>query len=144
MLLAWSAVAEAGAHAGARSPGLGSDSRGSQAAVAPEAPAFPPRCRIRAARSYVRRRALSSFALIDTGGRLHGFAPHRRYISASVSKAMLLVAYLRQIAPRRPNAAERAALGPMITMSDNHRARRGLRPSGRRRAAARRPARPDA
>ena len=122
MLLAWAAVAEAGAFHGTRSPGLRPDSRGSQAAGAPEAPAFPPRRRIRAARRYVRRRALSSFALIDTRGRLHGFAAHRRYISASVSKAMLLVAYLRQIGPRRPNAAERATLGPMITMSDNHRA----------------------
>ena len=122
MLLAGSAVADAGAASGARSRGLRPDSRGSQAVVALEAPAFPARRRIRAARSYVRRRALSAFALIDTRGRLHGFAPHRRYISASVSKAMLLVAYLRQIAPRRPNAAERATLGPMITMSDNHRA----------------------
>ena len=89
---------------------------------AAKAPVFPSRARVRAARSYVRGRAGSSFALIDTRGRLHGFAPHRRYISASVSKAMMLVAYLRQIAPRRPNAAERAALGPMITMSDNDRA----------------------
>ena len=122
MLLAWSAVAEAGASNGVRSPGLRPDNRRSQAAVAPETPAFPPRRRIRAARTYLRRRALSSFALIDTRGRLHGFAAHRRYISASVSKAMLLVAYLRQIAPRRPSAAERATLGPMITRSDNHRA----------------------
>ena len=89
---------------------------------AAKAPAFPSRAQIRAARRYVRGRAGASFALIDTRGRLHGFAPHRRYISASVSKAMMLVAYLRQIAPRRPNAAERAALGPMITMSDNGRA----------------------
>src|SRR5918992_2233040 len=83
---------------------------------------FPPRRHIAAARRYVRARASSSFAVIDTRGRLEGFAPHRRYISASVSKAMLLVAYLRQIRPRRPNPAERAVLGPMITMSDNKRA----------------------
>jgi D-alanyl-D-alanine dipeptidase len=83
---------------------------------------FPPRRRIAAARRFVRGRASSSFALVDTRGRLHGFAPHRRYISASVSKAMLLVAYLRQIGPRAPNSAERATLGPMITMSDNKRA----------------------
>jgi D-alanyl-D-alanine dipeptidase len=89
---------------------------------AAKAPVFPSRRQIRSARSYVRGRASSSFALIDTRGRLHGFAPRRRYISASVSKAMMLVAYLRQIAPRRPNEAERAALGPMITMSDNNRA----------------------
>ena len=87
-----------------------------------EPPAFPARERIAAARRYVRGRALSSFALIDTHGRLHGFAPRRRYISASVVKAMLLVAYLRQIGNRLPNAAERATLGPMISVSDNGRA----------------------
>jgi hypothetical protein len=84
--------------------------------------AFPPRRNIAAARRFVRRRGSSSLALIDTRGRLYGFAPRRRFISASVSKAMLLVAYLRQIGSRRPNAGERAALGPMITMSDNDRA----------------------
>ena len=78
--------------------------------------------RIAAARRYVRGRALSSFALIDTHGRLHGFAPRRRYISASVVKAMLLVAYLRKIGNRLPDAAERATLGPMISVSDNGRA----------------------
>ena len=35
---------------------------------------------------------------------------------------MLLVAYLRRIGNRMPDAAERAALGPMITVSDNGRA----------------------
>jgi D-alanyl-D-alanine dipeptidase len=84
--------------------------------------AFPARRNIAAARRFVRRRASSSLALIDTRGRFHGFAARRRYISASVSKAMMLVAYLRKIGPRRPNAGERALLGPMITMSDNDRA----------------------
>ena len=82
-------------------------------------PAFPSRARIRAAQRYVRGRALSSFAVIDSHGRLHGFAPRRRYISASVVKAMLLVAYVRQIGNRLPDAGERATLGPMITLSDN-------------------------
>jgi D-alanyl-D-alanine dipeptidase len=87
-----------------------------------EPAAFPPRRRIAAVRRWIRGRALSAFALIDTRGRLHGFAPRRRYISASVVKAMLLVAYLRQIGNRLPTAAERALLGPMITVSDNDRA----------------------
>jgi hypothetical protein len=87
-----------------------------------EPPAFPARKPIAAARRYVRGRALSSFALIDTHGHLHGFAPRRRYISASVVKAMLLVAYLRKIGNRLPDAAERATLGPMISVSDNGRA----------------------
>lgn len=106
------ATADAGASRGAASAAVGDAA----------APAFPARAQVRAARNYVRGRAGSSFALIDTRGRRYGFAEHRRYISASLSKAMMLVAYLRQIAPRRPNAAERAALGPMITMSDNDRA----------------------
>jgi hypothetical protein len=81
--------------------------------------AFPPAAGIRAARAWVRGRAGSSFALIDSHGRLHGFAPRRRYVSASVVKAMLLVAYLRQVGNRPPSPAERAVLGPMIRWSDN-------------------------
>jgi D-alanyl-D-alanine dipeptidase len=87
-----------------------------------EPAAFPPRGRIAAVRRYLRGRALSAFALVDTRGRLHGLAPRRRYISASVVKAMLLVAYLRLIGDRLPGAGERATLGPMITASDNDRA----------------------
>jgi D-alanyl-D-alanine dipeptidase len=87
-----------------------------------EPTAFPSRKRIAAARRFIRGRAISSFALIDSRGRLHGFAPRRRYVSASVVKAMLLVAYLRMIGDRLPNGAERGALGPMITFSDNGRA----------------------
>ncbi len=39
--------------------------------------------------------------------------------SASVSKAMLLVAVLRRAGPRRLSDGERALLKPMITVSDN-------------------------
>jgi D-alanyl-D-alanine dipeptidase len=85
-----------------------------------EPAALPARSQIAAARRYIRGRpGLNSFALLDSHARLHGFAPRRVYPSASVVKAMLLVAYLRRIASRMPNAAERAALGPMITRSDN-------------------------
>ena len=38
---------------------------------------------------------------------LYGYAPKRGYVSASVIKAMLLVAYLRSIGPRLPSRAER-------------------------------------
>ena len=47
------------------------------------------------------------------------FAPNRVYVSASLVKAMLLVAYLRGIGNRAPDAGERALLGPMITVSSN-------------------------
>jgi zinc D-Ala-D-Ala dipeptidase len=81
---------------------------------------FPPTARIRAARRWLAARgATNSWSLIDSWGRLHGFAPHRTYVSASLVKAMLLVAYLRGIGKRAPDAGERASLGPMITVSSN-------------------------
>ena len=49
---------------------------------------------------------------------MHGLAARRTFISASLVKAMLLVAYLRELGNRPPSAAERAH-GPMITRSDN-------------------------
>jgi hypothetical protein len=84
-----------------------------------EPPAFPSVGRVRAVRRYIRGRAISAFALIDTHGRLYGFAPHRRYVTASVVKAMILVARLRQIGNRMPSASDQAVLNPMIQVSDN-------------------------
>jgi D-alanyl-D-alanine dipeptidase len=81
---------------------------------------FPTRRRIRAAERYLRARGgVNSWSLVDSWGRLHGFAPHRVYVSASLVKAMLLAAYLRGIGNRMPDAAERSVLGPMITISSN-------------------------
>jgi D-alanyl-D-alanine dipeptidase len=81
---------------------------------------FPPPDRVRAARRFLSRRSgLVSWALIDSHGRMHGLAARRTFISASLVKAMLLVAYLRQAGDRLPTAGERALLGPMITRSDN-------------------------
>ena len=81
---------------------------------------FPPIARMRAVQRWLRSRgAINSWALIDSWGRLHGFAPHRTYVSASLVKAMLLVAYLRGVGKRAPDAGERASLGPMITVSSN-------------------------
>lgn len=81
---------------------------------------FPSRRRIRAVQRYLDGRgAINSWSLIDSWGRVHGFAPHRVYVSASLVKAMLLTAYLRGIGNRMPDASERAPLGPMITASSN-------------------------
>jgi D-alanyl-D-alanine dipeptidase len=81
---------------------------------------FPPVRRIRATQRWLRARgAITSWALIDSWGRLHGFAPHRVYVSGSLVKAMLLVAYLRGIGNRAPDAGERASLDPMIIVSSN-------------------------
>jgi D-alanyl-D-alanine dipeptidase len=81
---------------------------------------FPPVRRVRAVQRWLRTRGGSnSWALVDSWGRMHRFAPHRVYVSASLVKAMLLVAYLRGIGNRAPDAGERASLGPMITASSN-------------------------
>ena len=81
---------------------------------------FPPTERIRAVRRVLEKRGgINSWSLVDSWGRAHGFAPHRVYVSASLVKAMLLVAYLRGIGNRMPDGAERASLGPMITESSN-------------------------
>jgi D-alanyl-D-alanine dipeptidase len=81
---------------------------------------FPPPERVRAARRFLAHRAgIVAWALIDSHGRMHGKAPGRTFISASLVKAMLLVAYLRQAGNRPPSTGERALLGPMITRSDN-------------------------
>jgi hypothetical protein len=84
--------------------------------------AFPEPRRVRQVRRFVSGRASSSFALVDTRGRLRGFRANRLYVSASVSKALLLVAYLRRIGNRPPTPGERAVLGPMITRSANRKA----------------------
>jgi hypothetical protein len=80
---------------------------------------FPTPRGLDAVRRYIRGRAISSFAVIDTHGHLHGWAVHRRYVTASVVKAMILVARLRQIGNRMPSASDQAVLDPMIEVSDN-------------------------
>ncbi|HEV7845630.1 MAG TPA: M15 family metallopeptidase [Thermoleophilaceae bacterium] len=81
---------------------------------------FPPAERLRAARSYLEARAgTNSWALVDNWGRLSGFEPQRVYLSASLVKAMLLTAYLRELGNHAPSAADRSLLGPMITVSSN-------------------------
>ena len=89
----------------------------------PSADAYPPRSDVRSAVRWLeQRQGAGSLTLIDSQKRVYGFAPRRTYVGASVVKAMLLVAYLRKIGNRPPNPAERAALGPMVTRSDNARA----------------------
>ncbi len=94
--------------------------RGCRVRVRARPALFPPPERVQAARRFLSQRAgIVSWALIDSHGRMHGLAARRTFISASLVKAMLLVAYLRQVGNRPPTSAERALLGPMITRSDN-------------------------
>src|SRR5207244_4546311 len=86
-------------------------------------PAYPATASIHGARSFLSRRAgFLSFAVIDSRGRLRGAHVHRRFVTASVVKAMLLVSYLRRLdnQHRGLGAGSRAILGPMIHLSDNN------------------------
>lgn len=83
---------------------------------------YPWRARVAAARRFARQRAGSvSFAIVGERGKLRGLKPRREFHSASVVKAMLMVAYLRRRSVRgRPlDGGDRALLGPMIQRSDN-------------------------
>jgi beta-lactamase family protein len=59
--------------------------------------------------------------VIDERGGLHGYRRGVQYSSASLVKAMLLVAYLdrREVRRRSLRQSERRLLGPMIRLSDN-------------------------
>jgi beta-lactamase class A len=112
----------AGIHRFGRRPG-GKQARLTLAAVA-VALALPSSATadVASAREFAQSRAgIVSFAYVDSRGRLHGYQPNLRYRSASLVKAMILVAYLRRVSwgqlPLDRNA--RARLGPMITISDN-------------------------
>jgi hypothetical protein len=81
----------------------------------------PWRAHVLEARQYAEDRAGQISFGVRTERGLRGVDVGRRVPSASVVKAMLLVAYLRQpdVRGRRLRPAERALLGPMIRRSDN-------------------------
>jgi beta-lactamase class A len=81
---------------------------------------------VAAARAWAANRSGTVAFAVRTPERLVGGNLDRRFPSASVVKAMLLVAYLRQRSVRdRPlTAADRALLAPMIRVSDNNAATR--------------------
>jgi hypothetical protein len=76
----------------------------------------------RAARLLRSRAGRTAFAVIDSEGRMSGLHEHWRFVSASVVKAMLLVAYLRRLhdhGQHRVDANSNSFLYPMIHVSDN-------------------------
>jgi hypothetical protein len=79
-----------------------------------------------AARFAGARRGLVSFAVMGEDRVLRGVATRRRYLAASVVKAMLLVAYLSRpsVADRPLGPGDRRLLAPMIIRSDNDAASR--------------------
>jgi Beta-lactamase enzyme family len=97
------------------------------AALSAAGPAYAPsppnwKSRIGAAERYAEGRSGTiSFAVVDEAGRLHGYHARAVAPSASVLKAMLLVAYLRRgdVRNRPLEQWERDLLAPMIRRSDN-------------------------
>jgi beta-lactamase class A len=78
--------------------------------------------RVRDANAFLGSRTGSaSFAVVDERRRVHAHLARVQYSSASIVKAMLLVAYLqrRDVRGRRLRGGERRLLGPMIRVSDN-------------------------
>jgi beta-lactamase class A len=76
--------------------------------------------RVAAARTYAGARSgRVAFAVIDLDGRLRGWHVDERHRSASLVKAMFMVAYLNRIGGRSLRKGDRRLLKPMIVRSDN-------------------------
>jgi hypothetical protein len=77
--------------------------------------------------------------VVDTNGKTSGASSHRTFLTASVVKAMLLVAYLRMLHShhRGLSSSDRAILHPMIHVSDNNAATAVWRRVGRDRGLRR-------
>jgi hypothetical protein len=90
-----------------------------KAAAEPARPLTTPRRIVRARRFARRREGVVAFSVLETDGRPRGLLRTARFHSASVVKAMLMVAVLRRARGRHLSDTERARLRPMITVSDN-------------------------
>ena len=75
--------------------------------------------RVASARRYAATRPGEIAFAVRTPTRIHGVGIDRVFVSTSVVKAMLLVAYTRGARDRPLRADERALLAPMIRASDN-------------------------
>ena len=83
---------------------------------------YPTRERMDAVRSYLKDRGgVVGVSVVDSRGRVRGIHTRRRFVTASVIKAMLLVSYLRKVnyQDRGLSRYERSYLRPMIRVSSN-------------------------
>jgi hypothetical protein len=84
---------------------------------------YPGPSAISGAASYLGGRAgRTAFAVVDSEGRMSGVNEHWTFVSASVVKAMLLVAYLRRlhdVGRHSVDGYSNSFLYPMINVSDN-------------------------
>ena len=85
--------------------------------------AYPSPGALAAAGRFIDARAgRTSFAVLDSRGRLWGVRVHEHFQTASVVKVMMLVAYLQMVSARHRglDAADTSLLFPMIHISDNN------------------------
>jgi hypothetical protein len=123
LLVAHAVDASGRSEAGATTAGL--------RVLEPLPPLVPTARARRAAFAWASRRAGSvAVAVVDSRGRTYGYHSTRPFITASVVKAMLLVAYLRRHST--VDSGMRATLARMITVSDNDAADAVYRSVGRR------------
>ena len=90
--------------------------------AAATAASYPDSDQLNAVRNYLKQRdGVVSVGVIDSYGHIRGVRDRRRFATASVIKAMLLVTYLRRVESqeRRLTRYERNRLGPMIRVSSN-------------------------
>ena len=86
------------------------------------AASYPTHTQMDAVRAYLKQRGgVVGVGVIDNHGRVRGIHDKRRFVSASVVKAMLLVSYLRGVSheSRGLSDFERSRLSPMISVSSN-------------------------
>jgi len=97
---------------------------GPAAAAPPQGEVWRPD--VRAAKAYASKRAGTVSFALRTGRRLYGYDSRRSMSSASVVKAMLMVAYLNSKGVRghKLDGKDRALLAPMIQRSSNAAANR--------------------
>ena len=90
--------------------------------AAATAASYPDSDQLNAVRKYLKQRGgVVSVGVIDSYGHIRGVHDRRRFVTASVIKAMLLVSYLRTVdhQGRGLTSYERAQLRPMIRVSSN-------------------------
>jgi len=90
--------------------------------TAPDRLLFPTRAALEHARRWAAaRKGRVAFAMADERGGVTGGDPFARFLSASLTKGMLLVAFLRglEAAGAQPSHSEQLSLGYMIRLSDN-------------------------
>ena len=115
------ATSQAGATPGSSgaSPAPGASASAALVVLAPLPPAFPGKKAVAAAREWMAGRDGDvAFAVVDTNGEpAGGYREHEPFQLASLSKAVMLVASLRD--DPTPDATTEATLTRMITESDN-------------------------